>query len=80
MSWRTAAARAQLDGYTALVSAASNHVIGPHVTRAPPRDTLTGVSTLSEVPLALAVPQRSGIATVSELLALLGREPRATQL
>ena len=28
-------ARAQPDGYTALVSAASNHVINPHVTRAP---------------------------------------------
>lgn len=72
------AARAQPDGYTALVSAASNHVIGPHVTRAPgppPKDTLAGVSALIEVPLALAVPQRSGITHLGDLLALLRREP-----
>ncbi|MES2712898.1 MAG: tripartite tricarboxylate transporter substrate binding protein [Pseudomonadota bacterium] len=72
------AARAQPNGYTALVSAASNHVIGPHVTRAPgppPKDTLSGVSALIEVPLALAVNQRSGITNLGELLALLRREP-----
>lgn len=70
-------ARAQPDGYTALVSAASNHVINPHVTQAPgptPRDTLAGVSALIEVPLVLAVPTRLGIATLPELLALLRRE------
>lgn len=71
-------ARAQPDGYTVLVSAASNHVINPHVTRAPgpaPRETLTGVSALTVVPLVLTVPVRLGITSLSELLALLRREP-----
>lgn len=71
-------ARAQPDGYTALVSAASNHVINPHVTQAPgptPRDMLAGVSALIEVPLVLAVPTRLGIATLPNLLARLRREP-----
>lgn len=71
-------ARAQPDGYTALVSAASNHVIYPHVARmqgATPRDTLQGVSALIEVPLVLAVSTRLGITSLGDLLALLRREP-----
>lgn len=71
-------ARAPADGYTALVSAASNHVIYPHVARmaaATPRETLQGVSALIEVPLVLAVPARLGIANLGELLVLLRREP-----
>jgi len=71
-------ARAQPDGYTVLVSAASNHVIYPHVARmqgATPRDTLRAVSALIVVPLVLAVPARLNITTLPELLALLRREP-----
>lgn len=71
-------ARAQPDGYTALVSAASNHVIYPHVARtlgATPRETLQAVSALIEVPLVLAIPTRLNIATLPDLLALLRREP-----
>lgn len=71
-------ARAPADGYTALVSAASNHVIYPHVARmqgGTPRETLQAVSALIEVPLVLAVPTRLGIANLDQLLALLRREP-----
>ncbi|UPY38876.1 tripartite tricarboxylate transporter substrate binding protein [Sediminicoccus sp. KRV36] len=71
-------ARAPADGYTALVSAASNHVIYPHVARmqgATPPETLQGVSALIEVPLVLAVPTRLGIGNLGQLLALLRREP-----
>jgi tripartite-type tricarboxylate transporter receptor subunit TctC len=71
-------ARAPADGYTALVSAASNHVIYPHVARmqgGTPRETLQAVSALTEVPLVLAVPTRLGIANLEQLLVLLRREP-----
>lgn len=71
-------ARSQPDGYNALLSAASNHVIYPHVARIQgptPRDTLQAVSALIEVPLVLALPARGNIATLPELLALLRREP-----
>ena len=73
-----AVGRAQPDGYMALVSAASNHVMHPLVARhtgTGPRETLAGVSTLTDVPLVLAVPASLNIGTLPELLALLRREP-----
>ena len=72
------AARAAADGYTALVSAASNHVMNPLVLRSTGpsnRELFAAVSTLTEVPLVLAVPTASPVRDLPGLLEMLRRSP-----
>ncbi|HWL80382.1 MAG TPA: tripartite tricarboxylate transporter substrate binding protein [Roseomonas sp.] len=71
-------ARSAPDGYTLLVSSASNHVMNPLVVPDQGYDVqkaFDGVSMLVDVPLALTVANKLGVKDVPGLLALLKREP-----
>ena len=73
-----AVARGPADGSVFLVSSASNHVMNPIVSPGQTPDTrevFLGVSMLADVPLALTVANRLGVADVPSLLGLLRREP-----
>ncbi|MXP63540.1 tripartite tricarboxylate transporter substrate binding protein [Roseomonas sp. M0104] len=71
-------ARSAPDGYTLLVSSASNHVMNPLVVPDQGydvRQAFDGISMLVDVPLALTVANKLGVHDVPGLLALLKREP-----
>ncbi|MDJ0388810.1 tripartite tricarboxylate transporter substrate binding protein [Roseomonas sp. E05] len=71
-------ARSAPDGYTLLVSSASNHVMNPLVVPDQGydvRQAFDGVTMLVDVPLALTVANKLGVHDVPALLALLKREP-----
>ncbi len=72
------AARAQPDGQTLLLSSVSNHVMNPLVVPGlgfDPREAFSGISLVEDIPLALSVPANFPARSVSELVALLKREP-----
>ena len=66
-------ARARPDGYTILVSSASNHVFHPLIAREPnardAREAFAGISLLTDVPNVVAVHPSVPVSTVPELIA-----------
>ncbi len=73
-----AVVRARPDGYTLLISSASNHVFNQFVITDQgydPRRALDGICMLNDVPNALAVSNALGVNTVQELVARALREP-----
>ena len=70
--------RARPDGYTLLISSASNHVFHPLVSPDlgyDVRQALTGIAMMVDVPNVLAVNPATGITTVAELLARIRATP-----
>ncbi|SFK93810.1 Bug family tripartite tricarboxylate transporter substrate binding protein [Falsiroseomonas stagni] len=70
--------RARPDGYTLLISSASNHVFHPLVSPDlgyDVRQVLTGIAMMVDVPNVLAVNPATGITTVAELLARIRATP-----
>jgi tripartite-type tricarboxylate transporter receptor subunit TctC len=72
------AARAKPDGYTLLISSASNHVFNHFVVLDQgydPREALSAAAMLTDVPNALAVNTALGVSDVPELVAKLKASP-----
>lgn len=66
------AARARADGYTLLLSSASNHVFNHLIVRNQgydPREAFAAIGLFNDVPLALAVSPALGIDTVQDFIA-----------